>query len=234
LGRWVQHFWIERWAFKQTAQRREMLPHPSVQLVFLPGAARIYGVQRRRFVRELTGSVRLLGIKFLPGAFYPFLVRPVSAISDAFLPADQVIAGASALAHKISSIPDHRQAVELAAAFLKERLPDWDEKSAVARQAVEEIAGDPDLIRASDLVRRMQLSERNLQRLFHRYVGASPGWIIKRYRLYEAIERLSCESDLNLTALAHNLGYFDQAHFTNDFRKIVGHAPARYANRQGP
>jgi AraC-like DNA-binding protein len=179
-------------------------------------------------MRELTGSARILGIKFFPGAFYPFLRRAVSTIADTFLPADQVFQGATDAAQSISVIPNNEHAVRLAISFLKDRLPEWDGKSAVARQAVEEIVRDPNLTRSADLGRRMRMQERNLQRLFHRYVGASPSWVIKRYRMYEAIERLTSDSGLSLTHLAHSLGYFDQAHFTNHFKKIVGRAPAQY------
>lgn len=230
LSSWVQHIWLESWCFGETPQRRELLPHPCVQLAFLPGTARIFGVQRRRFVRDLKGSGRIIGIKFLPGAFYPFLCRPVSALADTSLPAAQIFAGAKEAALEISG-KDDAQAVQLAAEFLMARLPAWDASCGLARRAVDEVVRDAELTRVSTLSQRMALSERNLQRLFHRYVGASPGWVIKRYRMYEAIERLGGESKLPLTDLAHNLGYFDQAHFSNDFKKTVGQAPAHYARR---
>jgi AraC-like DNA-binding protein len=33
---------------------------------------------------------------------------------------------------------------------------------------------------------------------------------------------------VNLAALAQDLGYFDQAHFTRDFKQITGATPGRY------
>jgi AraC-like DNA-binding protein len=35
-------------------------------------------------------------------------------------------------------------------------------------------------------------------------------------------------SDVNLSALAQRLGYFDQAHFTRDFKRVTGVSPGRY------
>mgnify|MGYP004706876243 CR=1 FL=1 len=67
-----------------------------------------------------------------------------------------------------------------------------------------------------------------MQRLFKRYVGASARWVIKRYRVYEALERLSSDMNPDWAGLAQDLGYFDQAHFINDFRKLVGCTPAAY------
>ena len=60
------------------------------------------------------------------------------------------------------------------------------------------------------------------QRLFVRYVGASPKWMIQRYRLQEAAERLAREGAGALSRLACELGYADHTHFMRDFRGIFG------------
>ena len=70
---------------------------------------------------------------------------------------------------------------------------------------------------------------RALQRLFGDYVGVSPKWVIKRYRLHEAVEQLAGGRPPEWSALAQNLGYFDQAHFIRDFKRLVGRTPADYA-----
>ncbi len=38
---------------------------------------------------------------------------------------------------------------------------------------------------------------------------------------------------IKFTDLAQELGYFDQAHFTRDFRKLVGKSPAAYRRWHG-
>jgi AraC-like DNA-binding protein len=72
------------------------------------------------------------------------------------------------------------------------------------------------------------MSVRSLQQLFSEYVGVSPKWVIRRFRLHEAADRLANGEALDLAALALSLGYFDQSHFSSDFRKLVGQSPARY------
>lgn len=72
------------------------------------------------------------------------------------------------------------------------------------------------------------VSLRPLQRHFLRYVGVNPKWVIQRYRLHEAAERLKA-GPVDLASLALELGYFDQAHFTRDFRAIVGMSPGAWA-----
>ncbi len=58
--------------------------------------------------------------------------------------------------------------------------------------------------------------------------GASPKWVIRRYRLHELVERLKAGEALNGAQMALDLGYSDQAHLINDFRSIVGYSPSRY------
>lgn len=54
-------------------------------------------------------------------------------------------------------------------------------------------------------------------------------WVIQRYRLIEAAERLAAGTVADFAGLALDLGYADQAHFIRDFKKIVGRAPAGFA-----
>ncbi|MDP3177080.1 MAG: helix-turn-helix domain-containing protein [Spirochaetaceae bacterium] len=52
--------------------------------------------------------------------------------------------------------------------------------------------------------------------------------LLARFRLQEAAERLIRESDLCCASRALDLGYADQAHFTRDFRSVVGMPPEAY------
>jgi AraC-like DNA-binding protein len=52
-------------------------------------------------------------------------------------------------------------------------------------------AADRRITKVEDVACRFNLSIRTLQRMFHRYVGVSPKWLIRRYRLREAAERLA-------------------------------------------
>jgi len=124
---------------------------------------------------------------------------------------------------------DDHGMVEVASRFLLAHLPPYDPLVEQACGAVEKIACDPSVIRVDRLLTLCGMRDRTLQRLFRRYVGASARWVVKRYRVYEALEQLGRGKQGNLATLAQNLGYYDQAHFINDFKKLVGHSPAQYA-----
>jgi AraC-like DNA-binding protein len=97
---------------------------------------------------------------------------------------------------------------------------------------VEQIASDRTITRVAQVAERIGLSQRTLQRLFSQYVGVSPKWVIRRYRLLEAADHLAHHADADLPDLAQTLGYFDQAHFINDFRATIGSTPTEYVQRQ--
>lgn len=121
--------------------------------------------------------------------------------------------------------------VEVAEAFLRERLPEWDENIVTVNRVVDLIAADREITRVADVAGRLHLNKRTLQRLFYRYVGVGPKWVIRRYRLHEAAHRLADGEAVDWPEMALDLGYFDQAHFIKDFKAIVGMPPAEYARK---
>jgi AraC-like DNA-binding protein len=88
---------------------------------------------------------------------------------------------------------------------------------------------DPGLVRVDDLAERRGLGVRSVQRLFARYVGLSPGWVIRRRRLQEVALRATSDEPVDWSSLAVRLGYYDQAHLVRDFTAAVGESPARYS-----
>lgn len=129
---------------------------------------------------------------------------------------------------EIVACRDDRSMVDAASRFLVAHLPPLDPNVETACHVVEEIVNDRSLTRVEDIVVRCGIQERTLQRLFHRYVGASAKWVVKRYRIYEALEQLAVGKPAEWAMLAQDLGYYDQAHFINDFKKLVGRSPSEY------
>ena len=64
-------------------------------------------------------------------------------------------------------------------------------------------------------------------------MGAAPKWLIRLYRIKEAAARIEDGDVGGWADLAARLGYADQAHFINDFRRLIGRSPGRYAGN-GP
>jgi AraC-like DNA-binding protein len=88
------------------------------------------------------------------------------------------------------------------------------------------------VLRVDDFARRRGLSVRRLQRLFLAHVGVGPKWVIRQYRLQEAVEQ-AADGPLDWAALAADLGYSDQAHLVREFTAVIGVSPAAYARSVG-
>ena len=71
--------------------------------------------------------------------------------------------------------------------------------------------------------------------MFRHFIGLSPKSVITRLRLQDALRALNsgpAESVGSLSDLALRLGFYDQAHFTREFRTFTGHSPGFYAASQ--
>jgi AraC-like DNA-binding protein len=230
LAPFVEHYWIVRWDL-EAPRLAETVPHPSIHIALdTTGGADVVGVMRIRFSRLLQGRGRVVGTKFRPGAFRPFVRAPVSDFTDQRKPLCEVFGTrASGLRDRVLRQDDDRASIEVVESFLRGLQPEKDGAMLLAGRVAARIADDRRVTRVDQLVREFSVSLRQLQRLFSEYVGVSPKWVIQRYRLLDAAERVAAGTPVSWSALALDLGYADQAHFIRDFKKLVGRSPADYA-----
>jgi AraC-like DNA-binding protein len=229
----VERYWTVEWDLPEGERHVvEVLTHPSVNLAVVHGQteARVHGVGTARFSYVQAGRGGVFGVKFLPGAFFPFLRRAVCEITDTVRPAREVFGpDADRYGAAIAACEGREQRAAVADSFLRERLPEPDPRVELVGRAIAIAMHDRELRRVDDLAARVGLGPRALQRLFRTYVGVSPKWVLQRFRVHEAAERLEREGGSDLARLALDLGYFDQAHLSNDFREVAGRTPAAYA-----
>jgi AraC-like DNA-binding protein len=74
------------------------------------------------------------------------------------------------------------------------------------------------------------LSIRQLQRQFDETTGVSPKTLARTIRFEAIRERLMFDPNANLTELAYEFGYTDQAHFIKDFRAFTDKTPSEFVN----
>ena len=83
--------------------------------------------------------------------------------------------------------------------------------------------------RVAELADYCNLSVRQLQRQFDDATGVSPKTLARTIRFEAIRNRLMFEPDANLTDLAYEFGYTDQAHFINDFKAFTDKTPGDFA-----
>jgi AraC-like DNA-binding protein len=219
LEPWVEKHWMVSWDLAPGESHvQHVLTHPCGHLVSEGGRSLVFGVGTGRFDRVLEGSGRAVGTKFRPGALHAFTGVPMSDLTNRAIPACEAF-GADVDAADTEAVD----------AFLLAFAPEPDEGFRLVAEATRLTLSDPGIARVEDLAARLAVSQRTLQRLFRERVGVTPKWMLKRYRLHEAAERIADGDVDDWAAFALDLGYFDQAHFIRDFKAIVGRTPADYA-----
>lgn len=242
----VDRYWHVRWRLPGAdTYDTKVLTHPNVHLVFEEPEPLVYGVQRDLFVRRLAGAGQVLGVRFRPGGFRALTPGPVAELADRRVPAAELFGpGVAEVSRAVlaaggpgmepgpasAAASGVAEMCALAEDFLRPLLPTAPEPAAEAAAAVvARIAAEPGLLRVAQVAAGAGMSVRRLQRLFAEYVGAGPKWVLRRARLQEAAARADAGAELDLAALAADLGYADQAHLTRDFTATVGAPPSRYA-----
>lgn len=230
LRPFVDRYWVTEWDLRgQPSYEQVILAHPSINMVNMYSNTRIYGISPTTSSQLLEGEGRALGIMFNPAGFYPFWGHPVSELGAQSMDIRDVFGqDAQSLEDAIAAAEDEEKQIIVLESFLLERLPEPDENVIFLNGMVETISTDREILRVDDLVNRFGVPKRTLQRLFSRYVGMSPKWVIQRYRLHEAAERIEREEVSDWTTLILELGYYDQAHFIKDFKAMIGKSPEEY------
>lgn len=228
LAHLIERHWFVEWHLREP-YTQGVVTHPSVNLAFEPHYALVFGVVTGRSDHTISGHGKVVGCKFRPGAFHAFVPVPAVSLTDRVVPLDETFGDVGDLHERVIAAADDRAQVAVVEAFLRARLPPPDPHLGEVAAIMRLILATPELTRVDQLVEQTGTSSRSLQRLFREYVGVTPKWVLRRVRLHEAAERIADDPYTDWPALALDLGYFDQAHFINDFRAVVGRAPAEYA-----
>ncbi len=238
LQPWVENYWMLRWKLpSEMSYLSSTLPHPACTLSVERGHTRagvtdpvvVTGVLTRRFDVTLAEKGWVFGVKFRPGGYASLTgttartLRDVSvAPPNAFR--EDTVAALARLGPQDD--PDHCRAVVDSALKPYERPVEDD--YATVLDIVSTMLDDRQLVRVGQVEERCGIGTRRLQRLFERYIGATPKWVLARYRIHDAVSDLDNGYSGTLADLAARYGWFDQAHFTREFSELVGVPPSAY------
>ncbi|OEH92592.1 helix-turn-helix domain-containing protein [Bacillus solimangrovi] len=227
----VKHYWCVSWDVSEKEQfLQDVIPNPCVNLVVEHNKTGIFGPTKRKFSYLVKGKGIVFGVKFRPGGFYPFIKKSVSDLSS--LPMNvQDVFGVSTqtLEETILFEQDAQLATKYIENIIEESLPKRDEQITFVNQIIDLIISEQSITKVEHLCDHFHIHKRKLQRIFQQYVGVSPKWVIKLYRLQNAAEIIENNNDHNWIDLSMQLGYYDQSHFIRDFKTIIGKTPEEYA-----
>ena len=188
----------------------------------------VHGVVERVFRTTISERGAVVGARFRPGGFTARFQRDAAILTGRIEPIDNELLGTSI------HLEDD---VESAAAVLDEAIAahagETDPTYVALATLVDRMRDDARLHRVEQVMQLSLRSARTTQRVFRRYGGVPVKWVLCRYRLQQAALEIESHPAVDLADLAVRLGWYDQAHFTNDFRSMLGSTPGEYANVHG-
>jgi AraC-like DNA-binding protein len=230
LAYYVEQYWIVRWNLPDSKTHvQENIPHPCIHLVLEKNNSRIVGAVTGKYSYTLRGQGKIIGIKFRPGGFRPFINHPVSGFTDRTLSLVSVFGEpCGAFIQSVLMDNDESSMIKKIEDFLISYLPVRKDRNVeIINRIIDRISTDRRITRVEDLTALHDIHKRRLQRLFRTYVGVGPKWVIRKYRLHEVLEKMEA-GEADWQQLILDVGYHDQAHFIKDFKAIIGTSPLMY------
>ncbi|MEC3982201.1 helix-turn-helix domain-containing protein [Amycolatopsis sp. H20-H5] len=230
LAPFVDHYWVLRWDLTgKPPHEQRVLPNLAVNVTFFQRASGVFGPAHEVFSHVLDGAGQGVGARFRPGCFRPFLGRAVSTITDRSIPLEEIFGSvAGTITESVQKAADDGEIVRQMDSLLSTNARRLPPAAGRAAEVVESIADEPAITKVSDLVTLSGLGARSLQRLFAEHVGTTPKWAIRVCRINDAARRITTDPAPDYAALAADLGYSDQAHFSRDLRTMTGVPPSEY------
>ncbi|MCA0457867.1 MAG: helix-turn-helix domain-containing protein [Chloroflexi bacterium] len=208
-----------------------ILPDGCTDIVVTP-ELKFVGAMRSAFVSQIIPDSLTVGIRFKPGGSSAFFRLPLNELTDNEVTLDNLWGRfAHDLTDQLAAARTAREKIAHLEAALLCRLDQLPTLNPTLQQAVSTVRQANGDITITDLRTRLALSERQLERGFHQWVGLSPRQFARVTRFRQVVDLLH-QPALSLTQIAYRAGYYDQAHFIHDFKSLAGLTPRDYRREQ--
>jgi AraC-like DNA-binding protein len=172
-------------------------------------------------------------INFHKGKSYPFVEMPLYELTDS------VVDGELVLTNEIMDLRDMlleaatvTQKFSKAETYLNKKFCHKLIINPFIEFAVNKILKTPHQLSMEYISAKVGYSQKHLIKLFKDSVGLTPKSFLKVIRFQKAINEIEHSKKADWTGIALESGYYDQAHFINDFKAFSGFTPKEYMLKQ--
>jgi AraC-like DNA-binding protein len=242
----VKCHWTLEVPAEQGAQRQRIIPDGCMEMVFILGddikryisddefviqpRAMVLGQITGPFYVEPVGKVDSFAVRFYPYGFSNFVAIPIQELADKETPIRLLFGDkrSQELERKIIQASDTKQRIEVVENFLREMLEEKPFAESLVNSTVDALFLTRGSASISAILKDDLSKRRQLERDFLKQVGLSPKQLGKVIRLQAALKMMLNRKSGNLTQIAYESEYYDQAHFTKDFREFTGMNPKEF------
>lgn len=240
LAPYVKNYWLLKTACDSPALARTV-PTGMMSLMFHRGqrllSVRTNELHPRAFLSgqektfadlEYTGTVNMISVTFRPIGVRAFFNLPANKVNNLRVTAEDLEdKELGELERLLINTEDDQRCILHIEQFLLKRLCRLAEHNLKRVEAAIRLidSGQTDV---ASLAGTACLSTKQFQRVFSEYVGSNPKEFSRTIRFQKALHLLETGSQVSLTALAYQCGYFDQSHMIKEFRTLSGYTPNEY------
>lgn len=186
-------------------------------------------------IQARAAESEMLVIRFRPGMAWSFLHMPVLEIKDKVVDAELVF-GNELLSFREQLLEQAEpvQKFTIAEQYLLRRIKNHFEIHPAIRYCISQIGGNPSQASIREITHKTGYSSKHLISLFGKYAGINPKQYVSVLKFQQAVQLLENNpGQINWTSLALDCGYYDQAHFINEFKRFSGFNPSAYMELRG-
>lgn len=242
LGEGISGVWVWDADTRQPAGRRYGLADGCAYLLFgfdteRAGErdlvhARLIGPRTRPFLIDQRPRL-CVGVRIVPGFVQAAFGIPASELLDQRVDYSLVYAGADAGFARIEAARTDAERVASVLAVARRRLRSATRIPPSVRVALAHIAAAEGNVRISSLADQIGVTRQHLARQFAVHVGMSAKQFARIKRAETARARATAtqsakSGNVNWSRIAHQAGYYDQAHFIKDFKALTGLTPGSW------
>lgn len=243
LASLVKCYWSLEIQAAANPPKQRIIPDGCIELIFILGddikrytsenefiiqpRAVVVGQITEPFIIEPTGYVHCFAVRFYPFGFANFVTTPIKNLANKETPIEQLFGKkpAGALAQKIISATDTKARIAIVEKFLLEKFKNARTIDSIVKQTVDTILATKGNTSINVILKDGLTKRRQLERKFVNQIGISPKQLSKVIRLQTALKLLLNHPSENLTQIAYESEYYDQAHFNRDFKEFTGINP---------
>ena len=198
-----------------------------------PESAMAVGTMTRALVIDAGTSPKcFVGVRFRPGKASAFLSVPANELTDLRVPLDELWLDAVEVRDALALTANAVERVRALERVLAARVsPDVVAVQHDVDEAIRRIVEAGGSLGITRLAPALGVTRQHLARRFSQLVGVSPKTFARVVRLGRVIERaraVPAGEAINWSALALELGYYDQAHMVDEFRELAGITPTAW------
>ena len=193
----------------------------------------VSGASGRGFTPDAPQQVFIIGVHFKPGGAFPFLALPAGDLADTHVDLE-TLWGRSAvrLRERLCEARTSAGRFQLLQEALLGRLGRGVQQHDAVSAALEIFARNQAGPTVRETARYLGLSQRRFIQVFKAEVGMTPKLFSRIQRFQQTRTFIQQNRSPNWTALALDLGYFDQSHLIREFLEFSGLSPTDYLKRQ--